>query len=77
MSELESTRLTWHLIVTLAALAGGFVWLGSESRQIDVNTTRVDRLELSSTLGYERDVNATARIIALERRLDALEHLSR
>ena len=73
--------LTWQFLAVIGsiviAVTGGSVWLGSLSNQIAVNTIRLARIE--DLLGEirEHDSNTSARLPAIEERLNKLEHWQR
>ena len=67
-------QLGWYLIAILAALASGFIWLGTLSNQIAVNTARLDRVESFDNEVRQHDADTTARLTPIERRIDQLEN---
>ena len=67
-------QLGWYLIAMIAALASGFIWLGTLSNQIAVNTGRLERIESFDNDVRQHDANTTARLTPVEHRLDQLEN---
>ena len=67
-------QLGWYLVAIVTALASGFVWLGTLSNQIAVNTGRLERIESFDNDVRQHDANTTARLTPVERRLDQLEN---
>ena len=67
-------QLGWYLIAIITALASGFIWLGTLSNQISVNSGRLDRIEGFDNEVRQHDANTTARLTPVEHRLDQLEN---
>jgi|FreactTroBogLake_1042271.scaffolds.fasta_scaffold72630_1 hypothetical protein len=62
---------TW--IALAISIATGAIWLGSNTNQIGVNSARLTRLEEMMDEVRQHDSNTTARLPAVEHRLDQLE----
>ena len=73
----ENGRLSWQFLTAVGmiciAVSGGAVWLGSLSKQIAINTSRLDRIEIFADEVRAHDANTSARIGPIEERLDHLE----
>ena len=74
----KDNPITWQFLVLLIGMIGAFItgaiWLGSNSNQIAVNTGRVTRLEEMMDQVRQHDSNTTARLPAIEHRIDQLEN---
>jgi hypothetical protein len=78
VSETKDNPITWQFLVLLAGLIGAFVtgaiWLGANSNQIEVNSKRIERLEIFMDEVRSHDSNTTARLPPIEHRLEQLEN---
>lgn len=66
--------ISWRELVFIAAMGTGMIWLGSQSRQIDVNTGRLNVIETFDTVVHEHDANTTAELAAIKDRVRQLEN---
>lgn len=66
--------IPWREVVFIIAMAGGMIWLGSQSRQIDVNTGRLNSIEAFNNIVRDHDANTTAELSAIKDRVRQLEN---
>ena len=67
----------WQYISAIGTIVVAFgtvaIWLGSVSKQVEINTRRVDNLETFSNDVRQHDANTVAEQRAQDRRIDAIE----
>jgi hypothetical protein len=74
------SKVTWQVLVIVGTLAAtttvGAIWLGAVSKQVEVNSGRLDKIETYIDQIRRHDADTTAREAVTEKRLDRLESLS-
>lgn len=78
----SSDVVTWKLLIIIACVAAFAVpsavvigeRFGTSERQIEVNTVRLDVLEMQMREVQTRDATTTVRLAPIEKRLDQLEN---
>ena len=78
MTLRSSEGMSWGMMAIIFSMAtvfaGGSIWLGAVSKQVDVNTSRLTRGELLLDDIRQHDANTTAELKNIWQRLDRLEH---
>ena len=70
----DGSVIPWHWIALAVSISSAAIWLGSNTNQIVVNSSRLTRLEEMMDQVRQHDANTTARLPSVEHRLDQLEN---
>ena len=63
------------MLAVFASVAGGAIWLGAVSKQVEINTGRLSKVENFLDDVRQHDANTSAQEAAFDRRLTHLEQM--